>query len=132
MEGKRITCPLEEMYIADGYVVIYDGQQRPPDDGSRQFVSSPSDIRYFTRKLRKMVNGKFANKVVVLMYDLRNGFCVDVKENPNDPNSKRKRKFELKRERDEETIEAGGNMRCLLGWVHGIGNLWEKLLCCTG
>ena len=131
MVDKNITCPLEEMYKADGYVVIYDGQKCPPDDGSRQFVSPPNEIRYFTRKLRKMVNGKFVNKVVVLMYDLRDGFCVDVKENPNDPNKKRKRGFELKGQREEETIEAGGNMRCLLGWMYGIGNLAEGLFCGT-
>jgi len=132
MESKRITCALEEMYKVDGYVVIYDGQQRPPDDGSRQFVSSPGDIRYFTRKLRKAVNGKFVNQYVVFVYDLRDGFCVDVKENPNDPNSRRKRRVRFQERDTEESIEAGGNMRCLLGWVHGIGSLWEKLLCCAG
>lgn len=131
MDRKRISCPLEEMFVADGYVVVYDGQQSPSGDGSRQFTSSPSEIRYFTRKLRKMVKGQFVDKWKVLTYDLRDGFVVDVKENPNESDKKRRRAIEFNEQRDEETLEAGGNMRCFLGWVHGIGNLWEKLLRCA-
>lgn len=106
MGSNHIECVMEQMFRESGFVVIHDGQKRPPDDGSRQFTLPPGEIRFFTRTLRKMVNGKFMDEWAVFKYDLRDRFCVDVKVTRKEPDGT-KRKQLLEQKKWGDVLEAG-------------------------
>lgn len=109
MGQDHIECVMERIFRDSGFVVIHDGQKRPPNDGSRQFTSPPDGIRFFTRTLRKMVNGKFVDEWAIFKYDLRDMFCVDVQVTKKEPDGKKKRQvLEQKRWGRNNEIEAGG------------------------
>lgn len=104
IKKRTITpCPLEKYYLeVAGYVTIHDGENNSQDkmlQGVKQ--------NFFTRTLRKMVNGKFIDMWVIIRYDLRSGYLVGIKE-VKMMSDGRKREQKFKMEGRGEAIEAGG------------------------
>ena len=74
--ARRKECFVERVFMSLGFILVHDGQHQPNKTvlfpGQEQFPS-----KFFTRKYRLKMVGKFIDCSVIFKYDSRNGECID-------------------------------------------------------
>lgn len=102
--ARRKECFVERVFISLGFILVHDGQHQPNKTalfpGQEQFPS-----KFFTRKYRLKMVGKFTNCSVIFKYDSRNGECIDFDIIGKEPNGWRgQQDMTLEKWKDKEQI----------------------------